>query len=157
MKRFSILLLLAILAPTWIYSGGWTQKKGDYYLKFSLNNFSTREQFNLRGSREPLNTQFNLRNTEFTDANLSFYGEYGLAEGWTLIANTALKNYNSTGFNALIQQDFDNKASGLGDLYIGSRLCLAHPAGGAGVAADGETADGLERQSDSIGHRQGRR
>lgn len=35
-----------------------------------------------------------------------------------------IKNYNSTGFNALIQQDFDSAASGLGDLYVGGRLRL---------------------------------
>jgi len=124
MKRFSFLLILTILAPAWVFAGGWTQKKGGYYAKFSLNNFSTREQFNLRGHREPLNTQFSLRDAKFTDTNLSFYGEYGLLEGLTLIANTSFKNYNSTGFNALFQQDFDNAASGLGDLYVGSRFRL---------------------------------
>jgi len=69
MKRFSILLILTILAPAWAFAGGWTQKKGGYYAKLSLNNFSTREQFNLRGHREPLNTQFSLRDAKFTDTN----------------------------------------------------------------------------------------
>jgi len=108
MKQFAILLILTMLAPTGAFAGGWTQKKGGYYAKFALNNFSTREQFNLRGNREALNNQFSLRNAKFTDTNFGFYGELGVLDGLTLVANTSFKNYNSTGFNALTQQNFDN-------------------------------------------------
>jgi len=124
MKRLTFLLILFVLVPCITHAGGWTQKKGGYYAKFSLNNFSTREQFNLRGNREALNNQFSLRDAKFTDTNFGFYGELGVLEGLTLIANTSFKNYNSTGFNALTQQNFDNSTSGLGDLSIGGRLRL---------------------------------
>jgi len=123
MRRF-IFLLTMMSIPSLAFAGGWTQKKGGYYAKFSLNNFSTREQFNLAGNREALNNQFSLRDAKFTDTNFGFYGELGVLEGLTLIANTSFKNYNSTGFNTLTQQNFDNSASGLGDLYVGGRLRL---------------------------------
>jgi hypothetical protein len=112
------------LPPAHVSAGGWTQKKGASYVKLSLNNFSTREQFNLSGKREPLNTQFSLREAKFTDNNLSFYGEYGVTDELTLVGNTSIKSCNASGFNSIDQQRYDNTISGLGDVYAGARIRL---------------------------------
>lgn len=123
MRRCNLILFI-MLVPTLSHAGGWTQKKGASYVKLSLNSFSTREQFNLRGKREPLNTQFNLREAKFTDNNLSVYAEYGLTGGLTLVGNTSIKSSNASGFNSIDQQRYDNTISGLGDVYAGARLRL---------------------------------
>jgi hypothetical protein len=123
--RHLFLSITLLLVSTLAHAGGWTQKQGGYYVKASLNFFSTTEEFNLAGERKPLFSQFlDLTKAKFSDTNLNLYAEVGVMDWWTLVFTTAYKNYSSSGFNTFIQQNFENKANGIGDIIVGSRFCL---------------------------------
>lgn len=121
----SLILACVLMTIKTGYAGAWTQKKGAYYVKFSLNYFSTKEQFSLAGVKQPLNSQFsNLADSEFKDRNFSIYAEYGVTDWFTAIATAPFKSYSSTGFNLTDQLDFNNNVTGAGDLFVGGRLRL---------------------------------
>lgn len=121
-------LLLCCLLPDTGHAGGWTQKRGEYYLKASLSFLTTREQLSLTGHQEPLNAQFpNIIDSEFSNTNLSLYLEYGLFDGLTAIATASLHGYTSSGRNTSNRLRFENEVEGFGDLYIGSRIRLLGP------------------------------
>ncbi|MCG8606275.1 hypothetical protein MJD09_14980 [bacterium] len=107
------------------HAGAWLQKPGKYYVKLSLNHFSTTEQFSLAGQRQPLNAQLeNLRDSKFTDTNLSVYGEVGVLDWFTAVFSTSYKRYASSGFNLSDQSRFHNTVSGPSDLFVGGRIRL---------------------------------
>ncbi len=120
-----IILFFFLLIPSLCLAGGWTQKRGGYYAKLSFSSFLTEEQFGIAGARQPLNSQFsNLRNAQFSDNSFYFYGEYGLVDWGTFILNTSYKNFSSTGFNSDLRQNYEHRARGPGDVYLGARWRL---------------------------------
>jgi len=87
---------------------GWTKAKNEGFYQLSFNRFSSEDYFTLAG--EPLVTN------KFTQNSLVFYGEYGLTEKLTLIANWPLQVWN--GFSST------ETVSGLGDLRLEFKQAL---------------------------------
>ncbi len=128
MKR-AFLLWGLFASLTWsiqnVQAGAWLQKPGSYYIKFSRNHFSTKDQFSFSGQRQPLNAQSSgLRDSEFSDTNFSVYGEVGVLDWFTAVFSTSYKDYSSSGFNLSDQSSFKNSVSGLSDIFIGGRIRL---------------------------------
>ncbi len=99
------------------FADGWTQKKGEGY--FSL------DYRILSGSKYHDNTGVNIIIPKLTDAAFNFYGEFGLTNDLTIIANFP--------FYKILKKDIsfepeifgmENENSGLGDLNLAFRYKL---------------------------------
>ncbi|GMQ31594.1 hypothetical protein [Algoriphagus confluentis] len=91
------------LVSTFSYAqSGWTKEKGEGFYQLSFNRFSSSDYYTLEG--ELLNTN------AFTQNSLVFYGEYGVTDRFTLIANLPLQVWN--GFSTT------ETVNGLGDLRL---------------------------------------
>ncbi|GAB3229086.1 hypothetical protein GCM10027454_30140 [Algoriphagus aestuariicola] len=85
---------------------GWTKVKTEGFYQLGYNHFSSDAYFTLDGEE--------LKTNDFTQNSLVFYGEYGVTDKFTVIANWPLQVWN--GFSST------ETVSGLGDL----RLELKH-------------------------------
>lgn len=81
---------------------GWTKEKTEGFYQLSFNRFSSDDYFTLAGDQ--------LQTNEFTQNSLVFYGEYGVTDKFTVIANWPLQVWN--GFSST------ETVSGLGDLRL---------------------------------------
>ncbi len=101
--------LLAILSPyTTLAQSGWTKAKKEGFYQLSFNRFSSDDYFTLGGEE--------LKTNQFTQNSLVFYGEYGLNDKLTVIANWPLQVWN--GFSST------ETVSGLGDLRLEFKQAL---------------------------------
>jgi hypothetical protein len=87
---------------------GWTKAKKEGFYQLSFNRFSSDEYFTLAGDQ--------LKTNEFTQNSLVLYGEYGLTDKLTVIANWPLQVWN--GFSST------ETVSGLGDLRLEFKQAL---------------------------------
>lgn len=87
---------------------GWTKAKSEGFYQLSFNRFSSSDYFTLEGDQ--------LETNKFTQNSLVFYGEYGLTDKLTVIANWPLQVWN--GFSST------ETVSGLGDLRLEFKQAL---------------------------------
>jgi len=106
-------VLSAALWPQTVFAGAWTVKKGGMYNKVYVNSFSTTENFNKNGDKEPMSN-----NGEFTDTNLVYYEEYGLKDNITLFTSVPYKQIKYEDDSII------NKTNGIGDIDLGVRYRL---------------------------------
>lgn len=115
------IVLLAAGTPQ-AHAGAWTQKADGMYNRLAVNYAVITEQFDAWGHRVPSSD-----NGEFTDWNLTYYGERGLTDRLTVVGSVPLK---------FLQEQSDTLAgtrtlrnTSLGDLELGARYrLLAEPA-----------------------------
>lgn len=109
--------------------GAWTRAEQGYYFQISLTSFTASEEYDPAGRRRLLfadSSRFSDGNFGATD--IRFKGELGITSWLTAVASTEYKvavreaRYLPTG------RDSTASASGLGDLWIGTRVGLL-PAG----------------------------
>ena len=87
---------------------GWTKGKTEGFYQLSFNRFSSSDYFTLAGEQ--------LETNQFTQNSLVFYGEYGLTDKLTIVANWPLQVWN--GFSST------ETVSGLGDLRLEFKQAL---------------------------------
>lgn len=102
----SPILLLASFSS--FGQSGWTKEKKEGFYQLSFNRFSSEDYFTLGGEK--------LSTNRFTQNSLVFYGEYGLTDKFTVIANWPLQVWN--GFSST------ETVSGLGDLRLEFKQAL---------------------------------
>lgn len=110
MQSLTLKPLLKLLLGLWLFTlsigvkaqSGWTKEKTEGFYQLSFNRFSSDAYFTLGGDQ--------LKTNEFTQNSLVFYGEYGVTDKFTLIANWPLQVWN--GFSST------ETVSGLGDLRL---------------------------------------
>jgi len=85
-----------------IAQSGWTKGKKEGFYQLSYQSMVSNDYFTLDGER--------LETNQFSQQSLVFYGEYGVTDRFTIIANLPLQTWNG----------FENteKVSGLGDLRL---------------------------------------
>lgn len=81
---------------------GWTKSKKEGFYQLAFNRFSSEDYYTLEGEK--------LKTNEFTQNSLVFYGEYGISDRFTVIANWPLQVWN--GFSST------ETVSGFGDLRL---------------------------------------
>lgn len=81
---------------------GWTKEKTEGFYQLSFQSMKSKDYYSLEG--ELLNTN------QFSQQSLVFYGEYGVTDKFTIIANWPLQTWN--GFETT------ETVSGLGDLRL---------------------------------------
>ena len=87
--------------PTFAQSG-WTKAKGEGFYQISFQTFGSEDYYTLEGEL--------LQTNRFSQQSAVFYGEYGVTDKFTIIANLPLQTWN--GFSTTQQ------VSGLGDLRL---------------------------------------
>lgn len=111
MKRLSIYILLFTSIQTFA-GGGWPKKKGTYYFKLAAWYLNSDEHFTLSGKGP--NTTVQLFST-------SLYGEYGITDRLTAVANIPFfyrNTFNKTIENG-IETDDGDELNSFGDTQIG--------------------------------------
>ena len=78
--------LLFLLPVQDCFAGAWCAPQGAFYGKLSLNRYVTDRTFTSGGGKKHLDN-----GGKFYDANMTFYGEYGLLDRLTLFLFTALQ------------------------------------------------------------------
>lgn len=120
-----ITLFLSIFLQNLLFAGAWTQGKGKYYQKFSLNILDTDKEYGVKGDKQTYASAFEANNGKFSDTNINFYIEYGFTEKLTLISSLSAKRLNSkfeVGVNQIVSESITT--TGLSDWIIGARLSI---------------------------------
>lgn len=111
MKIFPIYILLFISANLFA-GGGWPKRKGAYYFKLSTWYLNSNEHFTFNGKGPNVTTQL---------FNTSLYGEYGITDRLTVIANIPFFYRNT--FNKEIVNGVENspgeELNSFGDTQLG--------------------------------------
>jgi len=99
---FFLGLICLVNAKDGFTQSGWTKGKKEGFYQLSYQSMLSRDYFTLGGEQ--------LETNQFTQQSLVFYGEYGVTDKFTIIANLPLQTWNG----------FENtqKVSGLGDLRL---------------------------------------
>ena len=151
--RAFLFLLLAGSIPC--HGGAWTQPQGGHYLKAAFSFLQTSEEFDHQGQRRAIQEeQFVSSDAAFRDISLRLYGEMGLREHLTLVAQVPVRFLQSERRLLIgggqVQPWERLRNAGLGDLTIRLRRALvtgtttlsaqgglAVPLGYSGVTEDG--------------------
>jgi hypothetical protein len=104
MKNLKFLQIAALFFVVQEVDGqsGWTKSKGEGFFQTSFSTFNSKDYFTLEGEK--------LLTNSFHQQSIVFYGEYGVTDKFTVIANLPLQNFN--GFETT------ETVSGLGDLRL---------------------------------------
>lgn len=104
MKNLKFLQIAALFFVVQEVDGqsGWTKSKGEGFFQTSFSTFNSKDYFTLEGEK--------LLTNRFHQQSMVFYGEYGVTDKFTVIANLPLQNFN--GFETT------ETVSGLGDLRL---------------------------------------
>ncbi|MEP4374537.1 MAG: hypothetical protein ABJ333_05735, partial [Algoriphagus sp.] len=81
---------------------GWTKEKTEGFYQLSFQSMKSKDYFSLDGAQ--------LETNQFSQQSLVFYGEYGVTDKFTIMANWPLQTWN--GFETT------ETVSGLGDLRL---------------------------------------
>jgi len=95
-------LFLYLSALTSFAQSGWTKAKGEGFYQLSFQTFSSDNYYTLAGEL--------LETNQFSQQSVVFYGEYGVTDKFTIIANLPLQTWN--GFETT------ETVNGLGDLRL---------------------------------------
>ncbi|MBI3606898.1 MAG: hypothetical protein HY207_02910 [Nitrospirae bacterium] len=110
-------LLVSVGLPSAATAGAWTQAKGSVYNRLAVNYAVITEQFDASGNRVAA-----ANNGEFTEWNITYYGEGGLTDRLTIVGSLPLKflqDQSETGFGTRTLRN-----TGFGDLDLGVRYRL---------------------------------
>ena len=109
-----IAVLWIALSCDQLLAGAWTQKKDQYYLRLTLNSFTSSSFYDRSSNRADY-----ADNGEFNDLSVFAYLEYGISDLVTLTASVPYKRlkYESPALQ--------RKTNGAGDLYLGVRYLLS--------------------------------
>lgn len=164
MKKISTLILLFV-SVSCLAGGGWTKKKGRYYLKLSQYTIIANQYFNPEGNLIKINPRIAFYNT-------ALYGEYGLTDRinvelyFPFFSRSVLNNFQKRN-GEFVEGD---QVSGIGDTnlafkygivqggstVVSAKLTLGLPFGDASGGETGtlQTGDGEFNQmlSVDIGH-----
>ncbi len=134
------LLLLLMLPAVGLAQSGWTRARKGLFLKTDISFFSAKNYYNGNGNL--------LVTNRFNQFNLSFYGEYGLRDRLTLIAQAPLLRLN--------KYETTRSVIGQGDLqlhlkyrFTGNKLPVAvsfgadMPTGRANASAEDKALPGV--------------
>lgn len=118
----AVSLLAVLLVASQATAGAWTQEKGKFYNRASVNRYFSDEEFDAERERKPFPTH-----GELADLNFSNHLEYGLTDRFTGIGSFTVKSLRNEDDVRLM------RSFGIGDVDVGLRTKLAE--GSVGVTA----------------------
>jgi hypothetical protein len=114
-------------------AGGWPQPKGKFYLKLSYNTLNAKSIFDADGDVFDLNYDAKW-------SGIGLYGEYGLFNNFTVIADIPFNNKLKLGDN--------NELSSLGDVNIGLKYGISG-VNGASISLYQQIGTGTQELQDN--------
>jgi hypothetical protein len=108
MRYLTIILLLSIFCQESKAQSGWTRAKKTYFAKVAYNFFQSSNYYNLEGEK--------MSTARFRQQAITFYGEYGITDNLTVIANFPI--VKSNGFETT------ETVYGIGDLKLEFKYAL---------------------------------
>lgn len=123
-KPSAILLAFVLMAlcAHRVQADAWTQKEKSYLVKVQFSRIDTRQEFNVRGIRAPLFSEFaGVAEGEYSTTDISFYGEYGFTDAFTVIGATQYRQSTSSNVDSFLVQ---RPNSGFGDVFVAGRVQL---------------------------------
>jgi len=126
-RRWLLLFLGMLLYSHSAIAGGgaWNRDEDGYYVKIGLASLTAEEEYGMDGERRLLFTDTSLfRNGEFGMTDISLYGELGITDWLTGVASTQYKVAVREALYRPTGRDTTASASGLGDLWLGTRVRL---------------------------------
>ncbi len=117
--------LVWLLAEGLSFAGAWCAPQGAFYGKLSINRYTTDKSFTSNGSQDHL-----PNGSKFYDANMTFYGEYGLLDRLTFSCSLPYKWLRSSSWNTYTEDDVEKRRyvathyNGPGDIETGLKFCL---------------------------------
>ncbi|MFQ5707702.1 MAG: hypothetical protein ACE5HO_09655 [bacterium] len=124
-----------------LFAGAWTQKKGHYYAKLSVQRFASRSQYLLNGDKERL-----ADNGEIIDSGVFFYLEYGLFNNFTIVGSLPFRRLNFS----CATSNCDNTTTGVGDFYGAFRYQLSQKPWVVSVQSGIKVASGYETDEEKL-------
>jgi len=120
MRRLFIgLLLIASVSPGRALAGAWLQPEGTAYLRLSGGVLSTESRFDQNGDSVPFDAAGGgFRDTGYNDLAFTLYGELGVHEDWTVLADITWKSVEADQPSALFT------TTGLADVGLGIKRAL---------------------------------
>ncbi len=113
MKKILFILFILFITSTEYFAGAWTQKKSSGYFQLGSQFLSAKKAYDAEGNKFPI--------PDFTDITINFYGEYGLTNDLSLIANIPF--YRSLKFDGFPPAGEVSK-SGISDSHLGVKIKL---------------------------------
>ena len=113
--------LTVIVATTFVdraYAGAWTAPEGAAYHKLALNYFKSDKSFDTSGDLIAYTDNGTTPISEFRDTNISYYGEFGIRDNFTVFVSAAFKDLESDQPGGTLSN------SGIGDIDLGARYNL---------------------------------
>ncbi len=107
-------LILALATAVPAHAGAWTVPKGGWYHKLSATYFAADSEFDTSHDEQP----FELEG-RFTQANLIYYGEYGIIDSLTAVWSIPLRKVHYTNLFE------EGETTGIADVELGLRVRLA--------------------------------
>ena len=100
MAKYCLLLCLNLLAASTFAQSGWTRRKNTYFAKLAYSYFQSSNYYNPSGEK--------MTTSLFRQQSVTFYGEYGVTDRFTVILHAPL--FKANGYETT------NTVYGIGDL-----------------------------------------
>ncbi len=114
MKKTLLILIFLFITSTEFFAGAWTQKKSSGYFQLGSQLLSAKKAYDADGNK------FSI--PDFNDITINFYGEYGLTNNFTVIANIPF--YRSLKFDGLLPAGEEVSKTGISDSHLGVKIKL---------------------------------
>lgn len=138
-RTLSIIFVIFSTLQNGLAQNGWTQAKGKYYAQASITHFSSNKFYGTQG------TLFD-GGSDFKSSALHLYGEYGISERFTTIANLPLilNRFNTTeSIIGLGSADLGLKYKVLKKIPLSFQVDISIPTGDGVQFAKAKTANAL--------------
>ncbi|MBI4683204.1 MAG: hypothetical protein HY757_08920 [Nitrospirae bacterium] len=143
MRRKIILMFLLLAGCIFISSNAfaaWTQAKGHSYNQITTSNYKTTAKFTTLSkdaNGDVANTNddpYVTEEEEFSQTQLSYYGEYGVIDNLTAVFSGGWAYVRSN--DILAHTDGSDSVSGVGDILIGLRQKVSDNVGGGPMSIE---------------------
>ena len=140
MTRLFVILIILLTVPAAAHAEAWLQKKRGYYTKLWGSYLFTGEEYNYLGEKQEIGAERpSVDDVWFRDVQIGFYGEFGLAEWLTLVAEVPFKilteKKNQKPGPLFPDNYIKTTNAGLGDLWLHGRFPLLQRATAMSIQA----------------------
>lgn len=126
--RAVLLIIVAstVIAPALHANGpAWNRTKDGYYLRFGISWLTASDEYGLDGKRHSLfDDSLGFQDAKFGQTDVSLLCEYGITDWLTAVAQTQLRTVVREAYDKPTGRDTTISASGLTDLWLGTRFRL---------------------------------
>jgi len=119
-----LFLILIVFSSSSVFGGAWTQEKNKYFMRIYSSYLFATEEFNYRGDQlELYEEHLGYSNGSFRNISFIIYTEYGLTDGFTLLAELPFTSMTTKRtISSYYGRDEVATTSGFADLRLSGKL-----------------------------------